>query len=340
MLSEIRERAWQDSLDFAWRQWAQAGVAANTAGFDRWAIDPEATILFTIVVARRDPRLFDEMLDWMALNRQLLSMQRLRNLSRTFPLEPDLVRAVTTWADDSQSRARSERAPSGDRRHALRPVFDQDLVKFVGEPDPVFAEYGYVRPAIIRSRKSRAPDPKVPANFAFLLRHLFGPGSRSEIMRVLLTFPDGPLDAARISDESGFAKRNVNDTLTGLVSSRAVKARKSKNERIFLAYRDEWADLLGVGPSADFLPAFVSWVHLLPALAKVITWLDSMTRTEYSEYMISSSARDLMEQIAPDLEAAGLDTSPRTFAHGAAYLPDFLNTIDALLRLIDARPVT
>jgi hypothetical protein len=333
MLSEVRERVRLGSLDFAWRQWAQAGVAANVAGFDRWAIDPEALILFTIAVARRDPRLFDEVLDWMAINRQLLSVQRLRNLSRRFPVDLELVGAVIAWAEDPRLSARSEPESAGAHRLEMRPVFSRDVLSFIGEPDPVFAEYGYVRPKVTRSRKSRDPDPKIPANFAFLLRHLFGPGSRSEVMRVLLTFSDGPLDAARISDESGFAKRNVNDTLSGFVSSRTVKARRSKNERVFIAYRSKWAELLEVGPSAEFMPEFVSWVHLLPAFTEVIEWLDRMAETEYSEYMISSSARDLMERIASDLETAGLDVGPKTPSHGAAYLSTFVDTVDALLSL-------
>ena len=333
MLSDVRERVRQGSLDFAWRQWAQAGVAANIAGLDRWAIDPEALILFTIAVARRDPRLFDEVLDWMAVNRQLLSMQRLRNLSRRFPLNPELVRAVMAWAEDPRLSAVREPEPARDHQLELRPVFSQDVLSFIGEPDPVFAKYGYVRPRVTRSRKSRDPDPKILANFAFLLRHLFGPGSRSEVMRVLLTFSDGPLDAARISDESGFAKRNINDTLSGLVSSRTVKARRSRNERVFIAYRNRWAELLEVGPSAEFMPVFVSWVHLLPAFAEVIEWLDRMAETEYSEYMISSSARDLMERIAPDLEAAGLDIGPKTPSRGAAYMSTFADMVDAILSI-------
>src|SRR5271155_4949218 len=145
MLPELRERVWQGSLGFAWRQWAQAGVAANIAGYDRWAIDPEALILFTIAVARRDPRLFDEVLDWIALNRQLLSMQRLRNLSRRFPVDRDLVGAVIAWADARELSAVSEPGPvRGDRREP-RPVFSRDVLSFIGEPDPVFAEYGYAR---------------------------------------------------------------------------------------------------------------------------------------------------------------------------------------------------
>lgn len=334
MLSELRERAWQESLDFAWRQWAQAGVAANIAGFDRWAIDPEALILFTIAVARRDPRLFDEVLDWVAANRRLLSMQRLRNLSRKFPIDPDLVRAVLAWADDPGLSAGPGQT-RGDQPE-IRPFFSPDVLTFIGEPDPVFAEYGYLRPRVIRSRKSRSPDPKIPANFAFLLRHLFGPGSRSEVMRVLLTFTDGALDAARISDESGFAKRNVSDTLSSLVSSRTVKARRFRNERVFTAYKNKWAELLEIGSSGEFMPRFVSWVHLLPALTDVIEWLDRINESGYSEYMMSSSARDLIERIVPHLELAGLDIEPKTPSHGAAYLSSFVDIVDTVLDITNA----
>ena len=87
LISELRERTRQGFLEFAWRQWAQAGLSANVTVLDDWAIDPEALILFTIAVARRDPRLFDEMLDWLTGNRRLLSMQRLRNLSGQFPVD-------------------------------------------------------------------------------------------------------------------------------------------------------------------------------------------------------------------------------------------------------------
>ena len=108
LISELRETARQGFLDFAWRQWAQAGVSANVAGLDDWAIDPEALILFTIAVARRDPRLFDEMLDWLAVNRRLLSMQRLKNLSSRFPVDARLVGAVIAWAGEPPTTAVAE----------------------------------------------------------------------------------------------------------------------------------------------------------------------------------------------------------------------------------------
>jgi hypothetical protein len=331
LLSELRERTRQGFLGFAWRQWAQAGVSASAAGSDRWAIDPEALILFTIPVARRDPRLFDEVLDWLAANRRLLTVQRLRNLSDRFPVDPRLLGAVIAWAGEPVPSHWAKTQRSQGQAPENVPVFSQDVVGFVGEPDPVFAEYGYLRPRAVRSGKSREPNVKIPANFAFQLRHLFGPGSRSEVMRILLTFPDGALDAARISDEAGFAKRNVSDTLAGLVASRAVKARWSGNERHYTAYRNKWAALLEVGPSAEYIPAFVSWAHLLPASLEIMAWLDNEAETEDSEYLISSRARDLMERVNHDLEMAGLDVSPTRPTHGTAYLSTFADTVQSLL---------
>jgi hypothetical protein len=334
LISELRERTRQGFLDFAWRQWAQAGLSANVAGLDNWAIDPEALILFTSVVARRDPRLFDEVLDWLAVNRRLLSMQRLRNLSRRFPVDARLVGAVMAWAGEPPTTQwlKSEQVTS--RVPATVPVFGPDILGFVGEPDPTFAEYGYIRPRATRSNKSREPDVRIPANFAFQLRHLLGPGSRSEVMRVLLTFRDGLLDAARISDESGFAKRNVNDTLTSLVASRVVKARWSGNERHFIAYRDKWATLLEAGPSGQQIPLFVSWVHLFPAALEILTWLDDAAEANDSEYLISSQARSLIQHVTRDLEIAGLDVSPKLPAPGTAYLPVFAEVVELVLTMM------
>jgi hypothetical protein len=281
--------------------------------------------------------LFDEMLDWIAGNRRLLSMQRLRNLSGRFPIDPLLVGAIIAWTGDPAAKQWLRNQRGGGQIKENVPVFSSDIVRFIGEPDPIFEEYGYVRPRAARSGKSREPDIKIRANFAFQLRHLFGPGSRSEVMRILLTFRDGLADAARISDESGFAKRNVNDTLAGLSGSRVVKARWSGNERLFTVNRDKWATLLEVGPSGEYMPSFLSWVHLLPAALEISTWLDNEADTKDSEYLISSRARSLIARVGRDLGMAGIDVSPRRPVEGAAYLSAFAEIVESLLATMGVR---
>jgi hypothetical protein len=336
-LSDLRDRTRQDLLEFAWRQWAQMGISAHFASPDHWAIDPEALILFTVEVARHDPRLFDEVLDWMTHNRGLLSLQRLRNLSSRFPVDPGLVGAVVASSAGPSLASYWVREQQGaGPGTGLAPVFDQNVLSFIGEPDTVFEAYGYSRPRAGHSGKSNEPDVHTPVNFAFQLRLLFGPGSRSEVMRILLTFDEGSLDAARIADEAGFSKRNVSDSLAALVSSRAIRASWSGNERTYLAYREKWAELLEIGPSADKLPSFVSWTHLLPALSEIFIWLETKAETTDSDYLISSSARDLTERVASDLEKAGLAFPPSRSFPGAAYLPAFVGTIESALTAIGA----
>jgi hypothetical protein len=328
LISEIRDEVSQGLLGFAWRQWAQVGVSATVEGADRWAVDPEALILFTIGIARSDPRLFDEMLDWMAFNHELLSTQRLRNLARKFPLPPGLVAAVTAWTRQTapvNPPVSDQAVPAQDRE----PVFSTDVLAFVSKQDPLFAQHGFIRPPAVRTGKSHEPDPALPVNLSFRLRHLFGPGGRSEAMRVLLTWPVGPLDAARIADEAGFAKRNVSDVLTSLTASGVIKAAWSGNERHFTAYRERWVLLLDLaGPG---MPSFVSWVHLLPAALQIIMWLDEKAGTAESDYLIASQARVLINRVTRDLEAAGIDIPHQRPAHGTAYLSVFAEISRALL---------
>jgi hypothetical protein len=332
LISEIRDEVSQGLLGFAWRQWAQVGVSATVEGADRWAVDPEALILFTIGIARRDPRLFDEMLDWMAFNHELLSTQRLRNLAGKFPLPPGLVAAVTAWTRQTAPvnlPISDQAVPAHDRE----PVFSTDVLAFVSKQDPIFAQHGFIRPPVARTGKSHGPDLALPVNLSFRLRHLFGPGGRSEAMRVLLTWPVGPLNAARISDEAGFAKRNVSDVLTSLTASGVIKAVWSGNERHFAAYRERWVLLLDLA-GAD-MPSFVSWVHLLPAALQIITWLDEKAGTAESDYLIASQARSLMNRITRDLEAADIDIPHQRPAYGTAYLSVFAEVSHALLARLE-----
>lgn len=335
-ISELRDRARKELLGFAWSQWAQLGLSAHSTRSDRWVADPEALALFTAEVARRDPRLFDELLDWLSLNGRLLSLQRLHNLVPRFPIERHLVDAIVAWATKaapSLQWRKPEKKDSGERP-SREPLFSPDVVSFVGEPDPAFAQYGYVRPKGERSGKSSKPDIRATINLGFRLRLLFGVGTRSEVMRILLTFDDGWLDAAHIAEEAGFAKRNVSETLTALVEAETVKARWSNNKRVYRAPRDRWATFLELEPSAEDQPSYISWVSLLPALAVILQWLDHESESDDSEYLASSRARDLIERIAPNIEAVGVAT-PRDRSHvGAAYLPAFQETVESLLALV------
>lgn len=76
------------------------------------------------------------------------------------------------------------------------------------------------------------------------------------------------------------------------------------------------------------------WTHLLPALLEILAWLESEAETTDSEYLISRSARDLIERVGPDMELAGIVPPPSRSLPGATYLPGFVTAIESALGAI------
>jgi hypothetical protein len=160
---------------FAWDQWAQMGVLAAARGHSRWAQDPEALIVFTLKIARDEPRLFDELLDWMPVNEALLSVRRLCAMCID---DTDRAFLYATIASLGCQRPRprlggGEAAPAPELLHQLfRPPGPS------GETDVSFAAVGFAWAPLTPSHKSRSPESSAPINLAFRLRQIFGVGSR------------------------------------------------------------------------------------------------------------------------------------------------------------------
>jgi hypothetical protein len=200
----------QAILDWLWRGWNSVGVAGSggsgTAREDH-VLDVETLLLAATVWGRCDPRLFDEVLDWLCLHGSLVHMQRLKNLHAESGLGDAAVLAVV--ADVAQrhsaqakwkSMAKVMRGPG-----PLEPFFTAGSL--TGKTDPVFAAHGYQRGRLELRQMSRAPSPGLAANFWLKLRCLFGTSTRAEIMLHLLT--GGPMTAAQLARLSGFTQRSV-----------------------------------------------------------------------------------------------------------------------------------
>lgn len=86
--SEALRRALADA---AWAQWTTIGVLGATSLRESRCIDPEALIWLTFVSDVADARLVDTACDWLASNRRLVSVHRLRNV---FGAEKDVLESV------------------------------------------------------------------------------------------------------------------------------------------------------------------------------------------------------------------------------------------------------
>lgn len=322
MMSVATTRAELTELarSFAWDQWVAMGVAGPPSRLeDCRAADPEALLLFTFEVARNDPRLFDEVLDWLTLNERHISVQRLRNLCRD-EVDRRLVDASLECVARFRPRQRlvGSRAPvpeSGSRE----PVF-YGLSLSAVKSDAAFERHGWSRADFTPSQKSSLPDIEAPINFAFRLRRLLGIGTRSEIVRTLLTI-DTPSVAFGVVEESvAFTRSNVREGVLALQEAGVVATAFANRVDAFKVDRGAWASLLGVEPAA--LPVHHDWIQLLGALRRILRWMHSPAREEESAYMRASNARDLMSRLESDLNFAGVATTGHDLK-GAAYWQAF-----------------
>jgi hypothetical protein len=283
------------------------GILATAERNDGWAADPEALLLLSFEVGREEPRLFEEVLDWLVRNERLVSVQRLRNLVRDDD-DRALVEAVVGWLGQRRRRSRLEarEAPAGGPTEA-EPFFrGSDLP--VADPDPAFLAQGFLKPKSEPSGKSQAPNVLLPINFAFRLRLLLGIGARAEASRVLLTSEAPRVNVQVLAASTAYTKRNVQEAVASLTAAGALLSFEVGNEQRFSIPRDRWAQLLDL----DDLPLHQDWPQLFAAYRKILRWLADPAHEELTDYMLSSEARTLAEEVRPDLQFAGIaiDTPP------------------------------
>jgi hypothetical protein len=333
-ISELRKLVRDRLVEFAWSQWTQLGVSGEVTRRDDWAADPEALLLFGLEAGRSDPRLLDELLDWLLLNGRLLSVQRLRNL---YSDEDDLRlgEAALAWAAKQGPTVRTLPREPKPGTYPAELLFR--AARGSQRTDEMFLRFGLRRGPVRVRRLARFPDVELPIAFAFRLRHLFGPGSRAEVMRLLLTTSATDVPALVAAESSAFAKRNVYETLESLVAGGFVTSFTRGGERRYYLDRSRWAGLFEL--DADALPRHREWPQLLRAVRRLARWIEREDLDELSDYLLASEARTLVAEIMDDLLFAGVTVSDSR-AQGADYWPMFVKAVPATLDALESGRVT
>jgi hypothetical protein len=320
-ISQLRGDFQKVLVDFLWDEWGQMGVSASTGRRDTWATDPEALLLLTFEVGRGEPRLFEEVLDWMLVNERLLSVQRLRNLAADDE-DRRLVEAVLGWLGQNRRRARlGSRSPKTEGQP--QPFFRGSLLE-ITDPDPAFLALGFLKPQTAPSGKSRPPDVDLPINLAFNLRLLLGVSVRAEVARALLTTDAPWMNAQALAEATAYAKRNVQQAVGALVEAGFVDSVALGNENRF-ALSARWAEFLG----GDRTPGTEDWPQLFRAYRRILRWLFNRTTQGLSDYLLLSGARTLIEEINRDLRFAGIPVNANESTRDLAAFEGFVR---ALLR--------
>ena len=305
----------ENVLTFLWRQWSALGVAGGARSEDEWVIDPEALLLFSIEMARYEPRLFDEVLDWIVVNGKWMDIQRLRGIiKRKKENTQRLISAVAHFLSHEKKAYRRKWQALAMVRKAQPNVQEEMLFNTrEGEQYPrpkeistFFSDYGFLRESFSLRRMTKPVSVAVKSNLRFLLRALFGLGSRSECILYLLTHEAG--HPAEVSEAIGISVRGTQDALIELAESGLILTRiKGKRKIEYWLSQKKWGEfLLGVNFSEREIPVWLDWISLFSALSNVWEVLNEVERVP-SDYLRSSRLREAMDAISLEFSKSGLD---------------------------------
>jgi hypothetical protein len=320
-------------LNFLWRQWSALGVAGQASGEDVWIIDPEALLLLTCTMGRHEPRLFDEVLDWLNENGRFMNVMRLKRILRTEKFAGERVLAamaayLTKGTEALKWKMLAESVPQPPVVEEFYISPDGKPQPALGEPEPHFLRYGFKRgPLRLRgySQKFRSAQ---PTNLALQLRALLGINVRCEIVLFLLTHEAA--HPSQIAREAYYFERAIQSTLVDMSLSGVVGLRAHGREKHYWLKQEHWTALLN-RPSV--LPQWVTWPPLFSALERIWLKLNDPRMEDLDPLLQSSELRQLMIEVRPAFEQARFDkilSDDRQYL-GEKYLPVFLSDVINLL---------
>ncbi|MBA7687294.1 hypothetical protein ES703_95755 [subsurface metagenome] len=317
---DFRDLFIDNVLNFLWRQWSALGVLGEARTKDPWIYDPEPMLLFTLEMARYEPRLFDEVVDWLVVNGKWVDMQRLRGILREKEkIDRNLVGAVAAFLMNQgnerkwKNLSRFCRAYISNSSSNPEPLFYEKNGKphpITKTPDSSFLTYGLNRPQLRVRRLTRKTPITSHNTLRFLLRALFGLGSRAECMVYLLTHDAG--HPSEVAKAIGLSVRGTQDALIELSTSGLILTRaKGKRKIEYWLSQKKWWEFLSRGIISRIeKPVWIDWITLYSALFKVWSTLNEISREEVSDYMRSSKLRDSLEMVGSEFAKSGLDIPP------------------------------
>jgi hypothetical protein len=317
---EFRYLFLDNILAFLWRQWSALGVFGEARTEDLWAIDPEPLLLFTLEMGRYEPRLFDEVLDWLAVNGTWIDLQRLRGILRgkgetIIKLTGAVARFLVREGDERKWRniasfCKPQMQENPSSQESLFLGKDGKSYPPSSEPDSFFLSCGFNRPQLVVRRITREVPITSQSTIRFLLRALFGVGSRAECLTYLLTNDGG--HPSEIAKAIGLSVRGAQDALIDLSRSGLVLTRQTGKRKIeYWLSHERWWEFLSRGSITEFKkPIWLDWISLFSALSKVWESLGEIGKGAMSDYMRSSKLRDAMETIGSEFLRSGMDIPP------------------------------
>lgn len=288
------------TVDLLWRQWrAIGGAAAGTPV--RSQVDLEALCLGSLSLEVHEPRLWIVMNDWLRDASGLVSIQRLRNLKKSFDGTAEklseLAHAVVRDAKDSRWRA----LVTGRKRAGL--------------PEE----------RAVKRRSSGAQIVSGPA-LQLRMRAAFGVGIKADLLAFLIG-SDARATVATAAEALGYTTPPVFRALRDLNDAGFVRKWDGPSATEYLVMPQDWVTVLG---GQDKLATWQHWSERVGyACAAIRCEHQAMGGRSVSDYALGVAMRDVM---SPRKESLARALGVHTSIPDSAHITDWTTFHDLLAR--------
>ena len=197
-------------LKMHWRQWSAIGIQSHIPESD-FPVDIEALLISTFRIARYDKRLFYAMLEWLDLNRNLVSVSRAKNILKTLESDSD------NKNDVRNTDLLINILKQGSVKSYIQVNIDNQYHEILRE----YSKRGVVQKITLNNNQS----------LQLKFRSIFGVNARADIILYLLA--ERKQNANKIAKEIFYDQKIVHRVLKNWEMSDFVRREESGNEILY-----------------------------------------------------------------------------------------------------------
>ena len=287
------------AIQAARTQWTALAAVPGAIGTGGAIIDPEALLLLTAWLVPREPDLSPIMHDWVAKWSDLLSVQRTRNLAKTFPASVEReLRAVAITAHERGKDFRWSPVIKG------------------GSGATAVGDEGSVAPLADLQRLPFGAA-RLPVEHDSLLvlrfRMAFGVGARADALAFLLARGEAWSTVAEIAHATGYTPSAIRRALDRMAEAEIVLMIEDGTTR-YRCDATRWGALLGLQATVE---PWCYWMQHFTFVAAFIEWADSTARRKLTSYAITEGMRSLARTFRPSDDRDAILTWDNAFRDDA-----------------------
>jgi hypothetical protein len=298
-LKKSKDEFQEQIFEFLWQQWSSLGIAGLTEARDDRIIDPDALLLFSLSVCRYEPRLFDEIIDWLFQNGHFINVQRLGQIQKkyNFLCGPQLSAIAELLSKNSKYKLKwSGLAEKYCQEPPESLFFDKDGVPLPcpqnKDANHEFINHGLKRSNIKLREYSQSFSMQRPACLLLRLRALVGINARAEILCLLASFNE--IHPSRAAKQTAYYQKTIQTTLLEMAQSGIIQTRTSKKEK-FYRLKPKVLDALlrPKGKSAKWL----NWPAVLKTVEIIWQRLCELSKQELDPLLLASELKKITTSI-------------------------------------------